>query len=382
MSQPLLFTPFQLRSLTLRNRLVIAPMCQYSATGGMADEWHLVHLGKLAQGGAGLVFTEATAIEETGRITWGDLGLWSDAHIEPLRPITRFIKAQGAVPAIQLAHAGRKASMQRPWHGNGPLDDTDRARGEDVWPIVAPSALPIDDGWLIPHELSIDEIERLKDSWRAAVPRALEAGFQVAEVHGAHGYLIHSFLSPLTNKRTDMYGGSAANRMRFALEIADIVRAAWPEHLPVFFRVSAADGVDGGWTLDDTVELAKALKARGIDVVDCSSGGIAGSATAARIKRTLGFQVPFAERIRRDAEIKTMAVGLILEADQAEQILRQGHADLIAIGRQALFNPNWPVHAHLQLGGDEEFASWPVQYGWWLDKRQKSMAPAAQKRLA
>ncbi|MEO8629001.1 MAG: NADH:flavin oxidoreductase/NADH oxidase [Betaproteobacteria bacterium] len=382
MTQPLLFTPFELRSLTLRNRLVIAPMCQYSATGGLADEWHLVHLGKLAQGGAGLVFTEATAIEETGRITWGDLGLWSDAHIDPLRPITRFIKSQGAVPAIQLAHAGRKASMQRPWHGNGPLDDTDRARGEDVWPIVAPSALPIDDGWLIPHELAIDEIERLKDSFRAVVPRALEAGFQVAEIHGAHGYLIHSFLSPLTNKRTDIYGGSTANRMRFALEIADIVRADWPEHLPVFFRVSAADGVDGGWTLDDTVELAKALKARGIDVVDCSSGGIAGSATAARIKRTPGFQVPFAERIRRDADIKTMAVGLILEADQAEQILQQGHADLIAIGRQALFNPNWPVHAHLSLGGDEEFASWPVQYGWWLDKRQKSQVLPAQKRIA
>jgi 2,4-dienoyl-CoA reductase-like NADH-dependent reductase (Old Yellow Enzyme family) len=270
-AHPLLFSPLLLRGVTLRNRVVIAPMCQYSAVDGMASDWHFAHLAKLALGGAGLVFTEATAVEEAGRITHGDLGIWTDAHVEPLKRITAFVKAQGAVPAMQLAHAGRKASMQRSWHGNGPLDDTDRVRGEDVWRIVGPSAVVLDEGWLVPHELTLAEIGRLKDSWRKAVRRAREAGMEVVEVHGAHGYLIHSFLSPISNKRTDAYGGSLANRMRLGLEIAEIVRGGWPEQRPVFFRVSSTDGIEGGWTLNDTVAPAKELKARGIDVVDCSS---------------------------------------------------------------------------------------------------------------
>ncbi len=386
MTQPLLFAPLTLRGLTLRNRTVLSPMCQYSAHDGMAGDWHFAHLAKFATGGFGLVFCEATAVERNGRITHGDLGIWSDAHIAPLERITAFLKAHGAVPAVQLAHAGRKASMQRPWHGNGPMNDADRARGEDVWPIVAPSAVPVDAGWLMPHELTLGEIDQLKDHWRLATLRARQAGFEVAEVHGAHGYLIHEFLSPLSNKRTDRYGGEFAGRSRLALEIAQVVRDNWPADKPVFFRVSASDGVDGGWTLDESVALARELKTIGIDAIDCSSGGIAGSATAARVKRTLGFQVPFAERIRKEAGIPTMAVGLILEARQAEEILRSGQADLIAIGRQALFNPSWPLHAEIELGVENDFASWPVQYGWWLDKRQRSLTPedaeAAVKRVA
>jgi 2,4-dienoyl-CoA reductase-like NADH-dependent reductase (Old Yellow Enzyme family) len=380
-ANPLLFTPLTLRGLTLKNRVVVSPMCQYSANDGMANDWHFAHLAKFATGGAGTVFIEATAIESNGRITHGDVGIWSQAHVLPLQRITAFLKAHGAAPAIQLAHAGRKASMQRPWHGNGPLDDTDRARGEDVWPIVAPSALPLDTGWLVPHELTLGEIAQLKEHWRAATLRAREAGFDVVEVHGAHGYLLHEFLSPLSNKRTDSYGGERSGRMRLALEVAEIVRENWPSDLPVFYRVSSIDGLEGGWSIEDTVALAKELKARGIDVMDCSSGGLAGSATAARVKRTLGFQVPFSERVRKEAAMQTMAVGLILEPEQAEAVLQAGQADLIAIGRQVLFNPSWPLHAEISLGADNDFASWPVQYGWWLDKRQRSLSPA-DARLA
>jgi 2,4-dienoyl-CoA reductase-like NADH-dependent reductase (Old Yellow Enzyme family) len=375
MTQPLLFTPLSLRELTLRNRIVISPMCQYSAADGIANDFHFAHLARFALGGAGMIFTEAAAVEREGRITHGDLGIWTDEQVGPLKRITDFLRTQGAIPAIQLAHAGRKASMQRPWHGNGPLDDSDRARGEDVWQIMGPSAVPLDEGWLVPHQLTLGEIERIKDSFRQAARRARTAGFDVVEVHGAHGYLIHSFLSPISNKRTDAYGGSLANRMRLAREVGAIVRDDWPQNLPVFFRVSSTDGIDGGWTLDETVALAKELHALGIDVIDCSSGGIAGSATAARIKRSPGFQVPFAERIRREANIKTMAVGLILEAQQAEAVLQNGQSDLIAIGRQALYDPSWPLHAEIALGLENEFASWPVQYGWWLDKRHKAMAP-------
>lgn len=373
MSTPLLFSPLDLRAVRLKNRVVISPMCQYSATDGMADDYHFAHLARFALGGAGLIFTEAVAVERNARITHGDVGLWSDAHIAPLARITAFLKSQGAVPAIQLAHAGRKASMQRPWHGNGPLNDSDRARGEDVWPIVAPSALPMDDGWLMPHALRLEEIEQLKANWAAAAKRALVAGFEVAEVHGAHGYLLHEFLSPISNKRTDRYGGDREGRMRLALEIATLTRAIWPQDKPVFFRVSATDGIDGGWSVEDSVELARRLAGIGIDVIDCSSGGIAGSATAARAKRTPGFQVPFARRVRDDAGIATMAVGLILDAKQAERILENGDADLIAIGRQALFNPHWALHAAIALDAEQRFESWPLQAGWWLDKRQNSL---------
>ena len=375
MTLPLLFTPLALRGVTLPNRIVISPMCQYSATEGLANDWHLVHLGKLAQGGAGMVMAEATAVEREGRITHGDLGLWDDAQVGPLRRITDFIRAQGSVPAVQLGHAGRKASMQRPWHGNGPLDDSDRARGEDTWDIKAPSAVPMDEGWLRPHAMSLDEIARLRTHFRAAAARALAAGFDVLEVHGAHGYLLHEFLSPLSNQRDDAYGGSFDNRVRLALEVTREVREVWPQDRPLFFRISAVDGIDGGWTLTDSVALARRLKTLGVDVVDCSSGGLMGSATAARVRRYPGFQVPLASQVRRDAGVATMAVGLILEAAQAEQVLQEGHADLVAIGREALHDPNWPLRARGALGIGQDFAGWPDQYGWWLDKRARSLAP-------
>jgi 2,4-dienoyl-CoA reductase-like NADH-dependent reductase (Old Yellow Enzyme family) len=381
-SQPLLFSPLALRGVTLKNRIVVSPMCQYSAREGMADDWHLVHLGKMATGGAGLVFTEAAAVEPEGRITYGDLGIWSDAHIPPLKRITDFIKANGAVPAIQLAHAGRKASMQRPWHGNGPINDADRARGEDAWRIVGPSPIAMDAGWLVPHELSVEEIRNLQARWREAALRSLAAGFEVLEMHSAHGYLSHSFLSPLSNQRNDRYGGDLQGRMRFTLELAEQLRDAWPQDKPLFVRISSVDGIEGGWTIEDTVILARELAARGVDVVDCSSGGLLGSATAARIKRNPGFQVPFAQRVKHEAGVRTMAVGLILDAHQAEQIVQDGQADLIAIGRQSLYNPNWALHAQIALGVQGDYASWPVQYGWWLDKRQHILTDEAKRKIA
>jgi 2,4-dienoyl-CoA reductase-like NADH-dependent reductase (Old Yellow Enzyme family) len=373
-SKPLLFQPIELRGVRARNRCVLSPMCQYSAEDGFVNDWHFVHLGKFAQGGAGIVFTEAAAVESIGRITHGDVGIWSDDQVPGLRRIAEFLKVNGAVPAIQLAHAGRKASMQRPWYGNAALDATDRARGEDVWPVVAPSSIALDTGWLTPHALTREDIGELKDHWRAAAQRALAAGFEVIEMHSAHGYLSHEFLSPLSNKRDDEYGGSLANRMRFTLETAETIRAVWPEDRPMFVRVSAVDGIEGGWSIEDTVALARELKARGVDVIDCSSGGLMGSATAARVKRGPGFQVPFAEQVRRDAGLKTMAVGLILDGPQAEAILQAGQADLIAIGREALYDPNWLLHAESALGVTGEFESWPQQYGWWLTRRAKGMA--------
>lgn len=373
MSETMLLSPMTIRGVTLRNRVVISPMCQYSATDGMAEDFHLVHLGQFALGGAGMIFSEAIAVHPNGRITHGDIGLWEDRQVAPLRRITDFLRRHGAVPAIQISHAGRKASMQRPWYGNGPLTADDLARGDHPWPVVAPSPLPMDAGWLMPTALSVDEMGDIRECFRRAALRALEAGFEVAEVHGAHGYLLHQFLSPLSNRRNDGYGGDLAGRMRFPLEVAETVRAAWPDDKPVFFRVSAVDGVEGGWTLEESVTLARELRARGIDVMDCSSGGLTGPATAARLPRGPGFQVPFAARIRQDAGIATMAVGLITEAEQAEEILQSGAADLIAIGREALFDPHWPLHAERTLGHGGNFASWPEQYGWWLDRRARTM---------
>ncbi len=369
---PLLFSPLKIRGVTLKNRVVISPMCQYSACDGVANDWHLVHLGQFAIGGAGLVFCEAAALEERGRITHGDLGIWSDAHIAPLERVTDFIKGNDAVPAIQLAHAGRKASMQRPWHGNGALNAADTARGDLAWNIVGPSAEPVAPGWLMPHELSIEEIKQIIEQWKAATRRSYAAGFDVLEVHGAHGYLLHSFLSPLSNKRTDAYGGSFENRIRLALEIVDAVRQEWPDDKPLFFRTSSSDFSDAGWRIEDTIALSRELKEHGVDVIDCSSGGIAGSATAAPIKRYPGFQVPFAEQVKKEANILTQAVGIILNGAQAEEILQLGRADLIAIGREALFNPHWAVHAAQELGADPRFELWSKQYGWWLDVRAKT----------
>lgn len=370
-----LFTSFTLRGVTFRNRVVIAPMCMYSARDGIANDFHLVHYGRLALGGAGLVIVEATAVQPQGRITHGDLGLWSDDHIPALARIADFLKSHGSVAGIQLAHAGRKASMQRPWNGNGPLDQNDIARGDIPWEVTASSAEPIGKDWLVPKEMSIADIDALKADFRAAAQRALRAGFEVLELHCAHGYLMHSFLSPLINKRTDEYGGDRNRRMRLPLEIAKILRDAWPADRPVFLRVSAVDHIEGGWEIHDTIAFARELKDIGIDIIDCSSGGVAAGAVSALGVRDYGFQVSYAEQVRRDARIPTMAVGLIVDPEQAEEIVANGQADLVAIAREALHDPSWPVHAQavLEAQGPERFKSWPQQFGWWLQRRAAAL---------
>lgn len=375
-SKPALFSPITLRGVTAKNRILISPMCQYSADDGIANDWHLVHLGKFAQGGAGTVMVEATAIAPEGRITHGDLGLWNDEQLPPLKRIAAFLRANGSVPAIQLAHAGRKASMQRPWYGNAALTAEDQARGDQPWRIVAPSPIPMDEGWLKPHELTQADLTQMLEDWRKATLRAVSAGYDLLEIHCAHGYLLHEFLSPLSNLRNDQYGGDRAGRMRFPLQVIETVRAAWPKDKPLFVRVSSVDGLDGGIVLEDSVAFAQEAKTRGVDVIDCSSGGLMGSATAARIPRGYSFQVPFASEIRKQANIATMAVGLILHPQQAEDVLAAGHADVVAIGREVLFDPNWPLHAELSLtdgGATETFESWPKQYGWWLERREPGL---------
>jgi 2,4-dienoyl-CoA reductase-like NADH-dependent reductase (Old Yellow Enzyme family) len=376
MSNPLLLSPLTIRDVTLKSRIVISPMATYSAVEGLANDWHLAHYGRLALGQPASLMVEATAVTAQGRITNGDLGLWSSAHIPPMRRLVDFMKAQGVVPSIQLAHAGRKGSMQRPWHGNGPITDADKARGDKVWDIVGPTAEPMDEGFIAPHALSPDELKSLAGQWGDAAKRAIEAGFEIIEIHNAHGYLVHQFLSPISNKRNDAFGGDFAGRTRFPLMIVEAVRAAVPKGTPVFLRVSAVDGIDGGWSMEDTVAYAKLLKERGIDLVDCSSGGLNGSATTARIKRTWGFQVPFAERVRKEAGVLSMAVGLILDPHHAEDVLQTGGADLIAIGREALVNPSWPQMAEIALGVKPADAMdrWPEQYSWWLKHRETALA--------
>jgi len=379
----MLFERIRLRGVEARNRIVVSPMCQYSAREGHVSDWHLVHLGKFAQGGAGIVFLEATAVEARGRITHGDTGIWDDSQVSGLSRISRFVKEQGAVPAIQLAHAGRKASMARPWYGNGPLTQADLDRGDKAWDLIAPTDKALDQGWLRPRALGKSDLDILLDAYRAAAKRALQAGFEVLEVHAAHGYLLHTFLSRLSNDRADEYGGSLENRMRFPLRVVQAVREFWPQDKPLFVRLSSIDDVEGGWSLDDTVALARRLKDAGVDVVDCSSGGILGSATAAvktLVPRVPGFQVPFAERVRKETGVKTMAVGLILTPQQAEAALAAGSADLVAIGREALYDPNWPLHAARALGADPEYALWPVQYGWWLTRRESALRKAGVSR--
>lgn len=375
MTQPQLFSPFTLRGVTAKNRIVVSPMCQYSAIDGVANDWHLVHLGKFAQGGAGIVMVEATAVAENGRITHGDVGLWHDGQTAPLKRIADFIREQQSVPAIQLAHAGRKASMQRPWFGNAALTAEDKARGDMPWQVVAPSPIPMDEGWLTPQEMTEADMATLRDQWRLATLRAAEAGYEMLEVHCAHGYLLHEFLSPLSNRRTDSYGGDREGRMRYPLDIIETVRAVWPDHLPLSVRISSVDGVDGGIEIEDSLAFVRAAKDRGADVIDCSSGGLMGSATAARIPRGYSFQVPYAEAVRTQADIPTMAVGLILHPQQAEDVVAKGQADLVAIGREVLFDPNWPLHAQLSLSdtNGDVFAAWPKQYGWWLERREPGL---------
>ena len=367
-----LFSPIKICDIEVPNRIAISPMSQYRAIAGFANDWHLVHLGRFALGGAGLVFCEATAVEERGRRTPGDLGIWHDDHIAELARIARFLEAEGAVPGIQLAHAGRKASERRPWHGEIPLDDDDVARrGEAPWTAIAPSAIPYGDGWPTPREMTLDDIAETVAAFGAAAARSRAAGFKVIEVYGAHGFLVHEFCSPIANRRTDAYGGSFEGRARFALEVAEAIRRVWPERLPLIFRLSATDWLDGGWTVDETVELARRLKAIGVNVIDCSSGGIGGAQPPPRLPLGHGFQVPFAERVRREAAMPTMAVGMIWDPVEADAIVADGRADLVALAREVLDDPNWPLHAHAALNDGHAFAMWKPEFGWWLARRDR-----------
>jgi 2,4-dienoyl-CoA reductase-like NADH-dependent reductase (Old Yellow Enzyme family) len=380
-----LFEQVNFRGVTVPNRMMVSPMCTYSAKDGFANDFHLVHIGQFALGGWGVVMVEATAVEPRGRITHGDLGLWSDDHIAPLAKIASFLKERGVVPAIQLAHAGRKGSVQRPWEGDGPLTEKQFQVGETPWQVVGPSSIAFDSEWLTPTELSREELQQIKQHFVDAAQRALAAGFEIIEMHSAHGYLLNSFLSPLSNHRTDEYGGSREARFRFPLEVAKALREAWPSHLPMFVRLSAVDWVEGGVTIEDTVELVKRLKEIGVDLVDLSSGGISPKGIP---PRAYGFQVPFAARVRTDTGVPTAAVGLITRPEQAEQILDNGEADLIAIAREALVDARWPLHARTTLAekGADRFEGWPPQYQVWLSKRQRVLreldSPVADGELA
>ncbi|HOX24528.1 MAG TPA: NADH:flavin oxidoreductase/NADH oxidase [Candidatus Krumholzibacteria bacterium] len=339
-----LFSPLALRDVLLRNRIAVSPMCQYSSRDGLADDWHLVHLGARAAGGAGTVLSEAAAVTPEGRISPDDLGIWSDGHVEPLARVCRFVASQGAVPGIQLAHAGRKASTFAPWRGKGPL-----ARGDGGWPdrIVAPSPIPFADGYPTPRALDLAGIAQLVDAFAAAARRALACGAQIVEIHAAHGYLLHEFLSPLSNERKDAYGGSFDGRTRFLCEVVAAVREVWPGRLPLLVRISATDWLDGGWTIEDSVALARRLGPLGVDLVDCSSGGLVPSAA---IPVAPGYQTPLAARVRAGAGIATGAVGLITEPAQADAIVRNGEADLVLLAREMLRRPHWPLHAARALG--------------------------------
>jgi 2,4-dienoyl-CoA reductase-like NADH-dependent reductase (Old Yellow Enzyme family) len=347
-----LFDPLNIRDIMFANRVFVSPMCQYSSTDGYATDWHFVHLGSRAVGGAGLVLTEATAVLPEGRISPQDLGIWMDDHIEPLARVVRFIHEQGSVAGIQLAHAGRKASTFRPGDGQGAIP-----QGEGGWNnVVAPSALPFAENYPMPQALSIDGIKDIISAFAAAARRACEAGFRVIEIHAAHGYLIHEFLSPLSNQRTDSYGGSFENRTRILREVVTAVRGSWPEQAPLFVRISATDWMEGGWDIQQSVELARQLGKLGVDLIDCSSGG---NAMQAKIPVGPGYQTPFAEQVRREANILTGAVGMITSPIQAENILAAGQADAIIMAREFLRDPYWPLRAARELGRP---MSWPVQY--------------------
>ena len=360
-----LFERFKLRDVEFANRLWVSPMCQYSSVDGMPTDWHLVHLGSRAVGGAGLVVVEATAVSPEGRISPGDSGIWSDAHAEAFKRITSFIKEQSSVAGIQLAHAGRKASTYEPWNGSGKVDIA-----EGGWETVAPSAIKFDDTFPQPREMTSDDMQKVIADFIAAAKRSVNAGFEVVEVHAAHGYLAHEFLSPLSNKRTDEFGGSLENRTRFPLAIAAAVRETVPQNLPVFVRISAADWADGGWDVDASIEFCKQLRAIGIDLIDVSSGGLVPDA---KITVCPGYQVPFADAIRTQVGIPVAAVGMITEPQQAEDILRNGKADAIFVARQFLRDPYMPFRAAAELGGEIEV---PKQYGRAIDLRKRKSVDA------
>lgn len=376
MAAPLLFTPMTIRGVTLKNRIVVAPMHQYAAIRGFTTDWHLMNAGRYAAGGAGMMMVESTKCERRGCGTLGDTGLWDDAHIPGMARIVQFIKAQDCVPAIQIGHSGRKARRFRPWEGGAPLtrDAGVAAYGEadwESWELVSASALNSPESDPLPRALSRDEIPQVVQHWAEAARRADAAGFEVLEIHGAHGYLIHQFLSPFSNRRNDEYGGSELNRMRFCVEIVEAIRAVWPAHKPLFLRLSVEDDV--GWGPDQSVALGRIVGPKGVDVIDCSSGGMSGAPVTSAGPIGYGYQVPYASRLKAESGVMSMAVGLIVHADQAEGILQRGEADLIALARELLYNPNWPMDAAQKLGVDPGFKLVPPASSYWLEKRAKQV---------
>ena len=374
-----LFSSLQLRGVVLPNRIVLSPLCMYSAKHGVANDWHFSHLSAFARARIGLIFAEATAVQKDGRITPFCLGLWNKKQSRALKPIVNFIKEMGSVPGFQLAHAGRKAGTKEPWNGGGPLDKNDKIKDHRPWRTIAPSAIPLAEGWVTPKAMDKEDIKKIIQSYVLSAKLAIETGFEVLEVHAAHGYLLHSFLSPLSNKRNDRYGGDLIGRSRLMVEIINALRNVMPKTMPLFCRISAVDGLENGWTMQDSIELSRILSKIGVDVVDCSSGGLKGrprfvahdngEIMKTNTDRGLGFQVPYAEKIKKDVDIKTMAVGVIIDAHQAEDILQQNKADLIAMGRELMYNPFWPLHAAQQLKADPKFSLWPKQYKWGINRR-------------
>jgi len=372
---PLLFATLVMRGVALSNRVVVSPMCTYAATEGFATNYHAIHYGKFAMGGAGLVLLEATAVLPEGRISNGCLGLWSDDRAEALRPIAEILVEHGSVPGIQLSHAGRKSNIQRAYDGNGPLTHIDVAKGEKIWGVVGPSDIPFGDGWHKPREMSERDMGEVCEAFAAAAHRAVKVGFKVVELHMAHGYLLQSFLSPLANRRDDNYGGSLGNRMRFPLRVVAAIREILPADVPLFARISAVDWIEGGWRMEDTLVLCRELQAIGIDVIDCSSGGnLAQGINSSKIPQSAGYQAGFAKKVRMETGMLTQAVGLIRTPQLSEQLLEDGTADLIAIGRQMLYNPFWAHHAKRTLVPDVDFRSWDLNYAWWLERWATSLS--------
>jgi 2,4-dienoyl-CoA reductase-like NADH-dependent reductase (Old Yellow Enzyme family) len=368
-----LFTPLQVRGVTSRNRVMVSPMCMYAAPTGAATDFHLVHLGRFALGGAGIVMLEGTAVTADGRISHLDLGLWNDEQADAVARVAAFLSAYDSVPAIQLAHAGRKAACAPAWAGAGPLTETDPETDLGPWPTVGPSAVAAGPGWQVPHELTLGEIQASIEAWAAAAERAVAAGFKVIELHGAHGYLLHSFQSPVSNFRADGYGGDAAGRWRYPLEVVRAIRAAVGDDVALFYRVSAVDGVDGGNTLDDTIHFVRALRQSGVDLVDVSSGGIVTDRSVdTRVRRGFAFHADFSRVIREEAGLPVATVGLIVDAAQAEAVLASGDADIVALGRELLEDPSWPHHARRDLLRDYE--GWHREAGWAVAARSSALA--------
>ncbi|MBS1699051.1 MAG: NADH:flavin oxidoreductase/NADH oxidase [Actinobacteria bacterium] len=374
----MLFTPLTVRDVALPNRIGVSPMCMYSSIDGLPNEFHVAHLGRFALGGAGLVIAEATAVDPVGRISPFDAGIWDDAQVPGWQRVTALVDAVGSVPGIQLGHAGRRAAVREPWRAGAPLDDADAAAGAAPWPLVAPSAIPAGPGHQVPSAMTAAEISRSVQDWHEAAKRAMRAGFRFVELHGAHGYLLHSFLSPVSNHRTDAYGGSAENRLRYPLEVVRAVRDAIGEGIPLSFRISSVDGAVGGLELDDMVEVSRALAAAGVDIIDTSSGGITTDRSSdTRVRRGFAFHADFSRRIRDEVDVLTATVGFVTDARQADLLLETGDADLVLLGRQMLDDPNWAHHARLALG-DDGFESWDVRFGSAVGPRHRTLARLAE----